>query len=276
MNNYKTSGLFSTPPVVKNIIYINILVFILTYVVFSANEAVITNLFALHYFKSPYFHWWQFISHMFMHAGFDNIYHIIFNMFGLWMFGRVLEGVWGGRRFLIYYMVTGIGAALFYTLVNYFSYSGMEAAISAFANTPTPDLCARLMHKYFEFDFNNNVGFLNEWATDIHNYDYINQANLILHQDYLRVISEPTVGASGAVFGVLLGLAMLFPNTPLFIFFIPIPIKAKWVVLGYGLIELYSGLAQTDSNIAHFAHLGGMLFGFILIKYWGTKRDTFY
>lgn len=273
MSNYRSNSLFDTPPVVKNLLYINILVFFLTYVLFRSNEIEITNLFALHYFKSPYFHWWQFVTHMFMHGGIE---HIFLNMFGLWMFGKVLEGVWGGSRFLIFYMVTGIGAALFYTFVNYLNYSGIESSIIAFTNTPSPDLYANILHKHFASIYGAKAGFIESWKLNLNNPEYAKTAIDNIQQSYLNLISIPTVGASGAVFGILLGFAMLFPNTPLYLFFIPIPIKAKWVVIGYGAVELFSGLLQTDSNIAHFAHLGGMLFAFILIKYWNTQRDTFY
>jgi membrane associated rhomboid family serine protease len=276
MSNFGTGGLTGTPPVVKNLLIINFLIFFLTYVVFGANEKEITNLFALHYFRSDYFHWWQFITHMFMHAGLNQLDHILFNMFGLWMFGRVLEEVWGGKRFLIYYMVTGIGAALFYTFINYLSFSGIETAITAFANTPSPDLYDSIVHKYFGTVYSANIDFINNWRSNTGNPEFANIAISNLKEGYLSLISTPTVGASGAIFGILLGFGMLFPNTPLYLFFIPIPIKAKYVVIGYGAIELFSGLTQTNSNIAHFAHLGGMLFGFILIKYWNTKRNTFY
>ena len=273
MSNFGTSGLTDTPPVVKNLLYINILVFFLTFVLFRNNVDEIENLFALHYFKSDYFHWWQFVTHIFMHGG---ITHIFFNMFGLWMFGRVLEGVWGGLRFFVYYMVTGVGAALFYTFVNYLSYSAIESAITAFANTPSPDLYGSIVQKYFSSAYVANIDFINSWQSNMGNQEFARIAVENLQQGYMSLISTPTIGASGAIFGILLGFAMLFPNTPLYLFFIPIPIKAKYVVIGYGLIELFSGITQTASNIAHFAHLGGMLFGFILIKYWNTKRTTFY
>ncbi len=273
MNNYGTNKLTDTPPVVKNLLAINILVFFLTYFLFAKNEIEIDNLFALHYFKSEYFHWWQLVTHMFMHGG---IMHIFFNMFMLLMFGKVLENVWGGKRFLFYYMVTGIGAALFYTFVNYLSFSNLEAAITAFANTPSPESFAGILHKHFQSAYDANIGFINSWGSNLNDPEYAKQAIASLQQTYVKMINTPTIGASGAVYGVLLGFGVLFPNTPLFLFFIPIPIKAKWVVIGCGVAELFFGLTQSSSDIAHFAHLGGMLFGYILIRYWNTNRTTFY
>lgn len=262
----------STTPVVKNLIIINVLAFLLTYLTTRYQGFLISN-FALFYFESPFFRVHQFVTHMFMHGG---IAHIFFNMFALWMFGKVLESVWGSKRFLFYYMVTGIGAAAFYTLVNYFSYSSIEAAIQAFQNTPSPDVFETILNKYFSGPNAQESTLIGSWVSDINNPMYVKNASAILVDKYFGLINIPTLGASGAVFGILLAFGMLFPNTELMLLFPPIPIKAKWFVLGYGAIELYLGMTQRDSNIAHFAHLGGMLFGFILIKYWNSRRTNFY
>lgn len=275
MINFRSNSLNDTPPVIKNLLIINVLMFILTNLM---NEDNMVSLFGLHYFQSDYFRWWQVITHMFMHGG---ITHIFFNMFALWMFGKVLEQVWGSKRFLFYYMVTGIGAALIHTFVNYLSFSHIQYAITAFGNTPSPELYASILRKYFNSNLNPstltaNMEFISAWAENASNPAYIAAATNNLHSYMTALINIPTVGASGAVFGVLLGFGMLFPNTELMLLFPPIPLKAKWVVIGYGSIELYMGLTQPGSNIAHFAHLGGMLFGFILIKYWNTKRTNFY
>ena len=202
--------------------------------------------------------------------------HIFFNMFGLWMFGRILENVWGSKRFLIYYLVTGLGAAFVQMFVNYLEFSSIQAHIQAFSNTPSVDLYISLLKKYFGFAVNANINFVNEWSNHSVDPGMVNTAISHLNEYMGDLMSIPTVGASGAVFGVLLGFGMLFPNTSLYLFFIPVPIKAKWVVIGYGAIELYQGLTQPGSDIAHFAHLGGMLFGFILIRIWNTRRTDFY
>lgn len=258
----------STPPVVKNLIYINVIMFIATWV-FQSRGIDLSDILGLQYFKSPLFHPYQIVTHMFMHA---NLSHIFFNMFALWMFGKILESVWGSQRFFIYYIITGLGAAAVHTLVNYIHYSQLEAAVVAFTQNPTLGAYKSL---YFDHFQSMGIDQLKVLIFDNSNYSPEKAINLS-YQMYYSVITIPTVGASGAVFGVLLAFGMLFPNTELMLLFPPIPIKAKWFVLGYGAIELISGLQQPGSNIAHFAHLGGMLFGYIMIKYWKTKRSNFY
>ncbi len=235
-----------TPPVVKNLIIINALMFLGTLAVQSAFHLDLNRELGLYYYKSPFFHPYQVITHMFMHGG---ITHIFFNMFALWMFGKVLEQVWGSRRFFIYYMVTGLGAALFNSLVLQIEMSPLLTYISETykIDTFTPEIIDQL--------YNMTDTKAKELAIGM-------------------VI--PTIGASGAVFGLLLAFGMLFPNTQLMLLFPPIPIRAKYFVIGYGLIELYLGITQQGSNIAHFAHLGGMLFGFILLKMWKKDRNLFY
>lgn len=245
MQNFRPS--FQTiPPVVKNLIIINALMLFITYVM-SLKGIDLTDILGLHYIGSPTFKPYQLVTHMFMHGGF---LHLAFNMFALWMFGRVLESVWGPKRFFIFYFVTGLGAALFYSLVNYIEFQYIAARMNP------EDVQSVIEH---------GAAILSQGQ------NYVGSAgklNLILN--------VPTVGASGAVFGILLGFGMLFPNTQLMLLFPPIPIKAKYFVIGYGLIELFSGITNTGGNIAHFAHIGGMLFGFIMIKYWNKSSNHFY
>jgi membrane associated rhomboid family serine protease len=264
----------NTTPVVKNLIYLNVIVYLASWYLDVRFDHLATKYLSLFYFDSPYFQKYQFITYMFMHGG---ISHLFFNMFALWMFGRVLESVWGGQRFLIYYFVTGIGAAVFHTFVNYLHFSHINAALVAFQNTPSPDLFVSILKQHFSsiIDSSDNVLVAN-WIKDASNPLFIQTAMNRLTEHYFYIVSIPTVGASGAVFGVLLAFGMLFPNTELMLLFPPIPIKAKWFVLGYGAVELFLAVTQPGSNIAHFAHLGGMLFGFILIKYWNSKRTNFY
>jgi membrane associated rhomboid family serine protease len=261
-----------TTPVVKNLILMNVVVFIASTVLDRLYGDVVTANLTLFYFKSPLFKPFQYVTHMFMHANFG---HLFFNMFALWMFGKVLESVWGSKRFLIYYMITGMGAAAFYTFVNYLQYSPIESAILAFRNTPSPDLYAEIMRKYFSGE-DSDLSLMTRWISDPQNSTYISQGFQKLVLSYSHLVNIPMLGASGAVFGILLAFGMLFPNTELMLLFLPIPIKAKWFVLGYGAMELFFGLTGIESGVAHFAHLGGMLFGFILIKYWNTKRTNFY
>jgi membrane associated rhomboid family serine protease len=255
----------STTPVVKNLIILNALMMLITFVVKSSFGTDLNDILGLYYFQSPHFHPFQIVTHMFMHGG---LMHIFFNMFALWMFGRVLETVWGGKRFFIFYMVTGIGAAAFYTLVNYFHFAPMIADANAFANTPSPELFAQFIKGHISNPNHAIYDFIADWGKSPNDMNYVGQAVIMVKDAVQAELNIPTVGASGAVYGVLLAFGMLFPNTELMLIFPPIPIKAKWMVIIYGAMELFFGVTGTEAGVAHFAHLGGMLFGFFLIMYW--------
>lgn len=240
------SGQFNNiPPVTRNLLLINVAMFVATMIFGNLFNISLNRVLGLFYFQSPYFGPWQIVTHMFMHGG---LTHIFFNMWALFMFGKTLESVWGGQRFLIYYLATGLGAAFFHSLVIYLQI-GPEIA-----QLKTAYAVDRI-----------NVNLVNEILKPGNPYYSLG-----------RSLITPTVGASGAVYGVLLAFGMLFPNTQLFIIPIPFPIKAKWLVIGFGALELFLGVTQTGGNIAHFAHLGGMIFGFILIKYWNRFTRNFY
>jgi len=246
MQNFRPN-LSSIPPVVKNLIIINVLMLLATYIM-SMQNVDLARVLGLHYIASPKFEPYQIVTHMFMHGGFT---HLLFNMFALWMFGRILESVWGPRRFFIYYFATGLGAAVLHTFVNWIEYQSVVSQMSP---------------EQIDLVLQNGADI---WMQGKNYTDpLMGKLNLILN--------VPTVGASGAVFGVLLGFGMLFPNTQLMLLFPPIPIKAKYFVIGYGVIELYLGLSRPGSNVAHFAHLGGMLFGYLLIRYWNKNTRNFY
>lgn len=236
------------PLVVKNILIINGLFYLAT--ILLQNQGIdLSDYLGLHYWQSEGFMPHQLITYMFMHGGFT---HILFNMFAVWMFGRVLEGVWGQKRFLIYYMATGVGAGLIQLLVAYIRIAGLGDAV-------TPEILDLIMTEGYQITLEGK-NYIDPFLGNLNG-----------------LINGVTVGASGAVFGILLAFGMLFPNTELMLLFPPIPIKAKWFVLGYGALELYSGFANNpNDNVAHFAHLGGMLFGFILIKMWQKDRGHFY
>jgi membrane associated rhomboid family serine protease len=210
---------------------------------------------------------------MFMHGGF---FHLLFNMYALFMFGTVLEQVWGSKKFLIFYLITGVGAALIHTLVNYIEYIPMINSAHAFMNTPSPELFSAFIKEYVNEPNKQIFDFINQWSESPKDTQYINDAIAMVNSHIQHVVDIPTVGASGAVFGILLGFGMLFPNTQLMLLFPPIPLKAKYFVMIYGGIEMYLAFKQPGSQIAHFAHLGGMLFGFILIKLWDKDRQNFY
>ena len=260
------------PPVVKNLIIINVLLMIATWVLGNMNIDLVEYL-GLHYPGSDKFRLHQIFTHMFMHGG---LTHIFFNMFALFMFGRVLESVWGPRRFLIYYLVTGLGAAVLHTFVNYLDISSMQRALEAFVNTPSPGLLDEFVKKHLSQPSVQVIDFINSWYNSPENGSFVGEGQRLMEQIIRFNMDIPTVGASGAVFGILLAFGMLFPNTQLMLIFPPIPIKAKYFVIGYGVVELYLGITQPGSNIAHFAHLGGMLFGFFLIKYWNKTTKHFY
>ncbi|MCK9206594.1 MAG: rhomboid family intramembrane serine protease [Salinivirgaceae bacterium] len=273
MQPYRAPIFGNLPLVIKNLLILNVLVF-------AADNILpliginITHLLALHNVQSEYFKPFQFVTHMFMHG---DVFHIFFNMFALYMFGRVLEVVWGPKRFLIYYFVTGLGAAALHSFVSYLGLADIREAANAFANTPSPEVFMTFVR---EFVPNANASlneFINSYSMQPNNPLYINEATQFVHTVYEAKINIPTVGASGAVFGVLLAFGMLFPNTQLMLLFPPIPIKAKYFVIIYGAIELFAAvMQQPGDNVAHFAHLGGMLFGFILIKYWNSKGYSNY
>lgn len=247
MNGYGR-GFSALPPVVKNLIIINILLLVITWTAQSVLGYDLTSVLGLYFPKSEMFRPFQILTHMFMHAG---IWHLFFNMFALYMFGGILENVWGPKRFFIYYMVCGLGAALVHESVIAVQYYKV-------VNTISPDQLQLVLA--------DGAAVLNEGK------QYADTAMKNLQM----IMNVPTVGASGAIFGVLLAFGVLFPNTQLMLLFPPIPVKAKYFVLGYGAIELYMAVTQPGSNIAHAAHLGGMLFGYILIRYWRKTSKTLY
>lgn len=232
------------PVVTKNLLAINVVMF-LALIVADKNGIDLNNILGLHFYMSEEFHPYQLVTYMFMHGGFS---HLFFNMFALFMFGRTLEYVWGPKRFLIFYIVAGVGAAFVQELVGAFRYYNLIEGIDA-------DMLAIV--------FEEGAAALREGKNFI--IPKLAELNLVLNSQ--------TVGASGAVYAILLGFGMLFPNERMFIFPIPFPIKAKYFVIGYALIELYMGTMGTPDGVAHFAHLGGMLFGFFLIKLWRNKGE---
>lgn len=280
---YRPLGETETPMVVKNLLIINVLFFLAKLTL----NVDMDHIFGLHFPTAPNFRVWQPITYLFMHA---DITHIFFNMFGLWMFGRQLENYWGPKRFLIYYLITGIGAAVIHYLVLYFTVlAPMLELTTAVTDTPSLATFDALMAQYkadvSNFAYSTNqITFINEQLATLNTQPGNTQALSALatfaadFRDYYLNMGTVVVGASGALFGILLAFGMLFPNTPLMLLFFPVPIKAKYIVIGYGVIELFSGLRNSPTdNVAHFAHLGGMLFGFILIKYWNnTLRNRMY
>jgi membrane associated rhomboid family serine protease len=216
------------PTAVKNIIIINVLVMVMM----ALNETFMLEKFALFYPTSPFFHWWQPMTHMFLHGGFG---HLFFNMYALFIFGSVLERVWGVKKFLLFYFVTGIGAAAVHIGVQWIQ---MQAYMNAAA-----------------------------------------EGSMAAIQSIHALKMTPTVGASGAIYGVLMGYAMLYPDSVLTLLFPPVSLKAKWFVIIYGVLELLLGVTGSFANVAHFAHLGGMFWGWLLLIWWrhqARKHNNYY
>jgi membrane associated rhomboid family serine protease len=273
MNNqqYSPSGFTLLPPVVKNLLIINGLFFLATISLESAFKIDLVKTLGLYYFHSELFRPYQFVSYMFLHA---DVQHIIYNMFALWMFGYLLENVWGSKRFLTYYLLTGIGAAIVQTIVMYWSLSSIDSAAIAYSQAPSFSAFAEFVKDHFPQYYQNEGtirNFISTWSVTPSNPVYLNQSLDYVDQLIKLRMDIPTIGASGAVYGILFAFGWMFPNMLVYIYFL-FPIKAKWIVIFYGAIELFSGISNNPTdNVAHFAHLGGMLFGFFLIYYWKRK-----
>lgn len=228
--NFRNSIFGDLPPVTKNLLIINALFLLASYTLGSKGIVDINEYLGLHYWEAKSFNPAQVITYMFLHAGF---LHFFFNMFALWMFGKVVEQLLGSKKFLFFYIVCGIGAAIVQEATWTYEISGIVSQFEQLNGKVTPEMIAQ------------ESQFMNQFIT---------------------------IGASGSIFGVLLAFGMLLPNIPLYIMFIPIPIKAKYCIIGYAVIELFMGVANTSGdNVAHYAHLGGMLFGLILLLYWKKK-----
>jgi membrane associated rhomboid family serine protease len=242
MNNYKPSFLNSIPPITKNLIAINLIMWLATLVLPNFFErwglnVDLTDILGMHYWLSDKFSLAQLITYMFLHGGFN---HIFFNMFALYMFGGALEQFWGTKRFLIYYLITGIGAGIVQQLFWTVEFQSTLSAVNAAIANSTID------------------------------------APSLIEQKRAFLDMPITIGASGSVFGLLLAFGWLFPEARLMLLFFPVPIKARIFVLIYGVVELTLGVAQfSGDNTAHFAHLGGMLFGAILILIWKKKNKLY-
>lgn len=241
-DDYGRGGFMSNvPAAVKNIIIINVVIMVASYF----REAMMIEKFALWFPASPFFEWWQPVTHLFMHGGF---FHLFFNMYTLFIFGSVLERVWGPKKFLVFYFITGLGAALVHMGVQWMEYSSALKAVGL------------------------SIGDASAQAVDI--ADQI-KAGAERIPSWSATLFTPTVGASGAIYGVLMGYTMLYPNSIMRLIFPPVALKAKWFVLIFAGLELLLGMSMPGSGIAHFAHLGGLIFGFALIMYWKKTHQLY-
>jgi membrane associated rhomboid family serine protease len=297
MNEFRPQALQALPIVVKNIIIINVIVFFAT-IVLGTKGIDLGDYLALHSFNSVdadgghLFRPWQLISHLFMHGG--NMFgtnvdyeggfmHLFGNMFGLWMFGSILEQQWGAKRFLNFYIICGIGAGLAHLLILNYEHSIVINAIEEYVKAPTWDMYNALLNK--NISTQNGYSGIDQlmqlrqaWSNDPSKTLFATESVHLLKDGYLKsVVNETSVGASGAIYGILGAFAYLFPNTYLYIYFL-FPVKVKYAIALYAIYELYSGIGHSaGDNIAHFAHLGGMVVGLLIVIFWNkTNRKTFY
>ena len=260
-------------PIVKNLLIANIgIYFISSFLKLNINEFLsLRNLHSEHFLPFQYF------TYMFLHG---STWHLISNMFGLFIFGPLLEQFWGSKRFLIFYLATGIGAGVLYSGINYLETNGLANSIEEYNQNPTPAEFKYIMEKKANYPV-SQIAELNSFIYDFNDnptdQGYIDESKRVLQEVLYFKSNSQMVGASGAIFGILLAFGMLFPNTTLMLLFPPIPIKAKYFVAIYGFIELYAGIQRAaGDNVAHFAHLSGMLVAFILLKIWQNDRKKFF
>ncbi|GBL34481.1 hypothetical protein EMGBS15_00760 [Filimonas sp.] len=288
--DFRPSRFEILPAVVKNLLILNGLLFLAT-IVMGKQGIDLTEFLALHHWSSEQFRWWQLVTHLFMHgdvgapgANYEaGFMHLFSNMFALWMFGSILENTLGPIRFLYFYLICGVGASLLHLGVVTWQLQGVQDVVSQFNHPITLEQFSAYLNDH-HYSRNTQFGAIlfdikQQWMmAGSNNTSFIQSIHEGL-QKYLTMQKDiPTVGASGAVFGILFAFGYLFPNTELYLYFIPIPIKAKYFVAFYAIFELYAGVRNNGSdNIAHFAHLGGMLVAFIIIKIWNkTNRKSLY
>ncbi len=257
-------------PVVKNLLIINVGLLIVSRFIFPQ----LSQWFALYYIHSPYFQPFQFLTYMFMHADF---WHLFGNMFGLLIFGPLLEQFLGPKKLLILWMVCGVGSGVLYSGYTTYRMNNLEEKVLMFQNNPDPDSFNKLVLENRGFFQRSVFDFVDDYSRNPDDPNKISQAKQTLDAILDIQGNVPMVGASGALFGVLIAFAMLFPNTQLFLLFPPIPIKAKYMVLFYSLYTIYNVFVNNPlDNVAHFAHLSGLVIGGVLIYFWKKDRNSFY
>ncbi len=276
---YRPQGFNLLPEVTKNLLIINGIFFLATIVLQNRFDIDLNDILGLHYWGAEKFRPYQFVTYMFLHGNFQ---HILLNMFALWMFGYAVENYWGAKRFLIYYLVCGLGAAFTHYAIFFFESREALSAFDAFLLNPNEPALQSLIER---FSVNSPASFIRtkdfidtyNQKFAINQTDALSYAQIFVQQLRADYLNEPVVvGASGAVFGLLLAFGVLFPNAVIYLYFF-LPLKAKYFVIIYGAFELFSGIANSGmDNVAHFAHLGGMLFGFLLIRYWRKRPPDNY
>jgi len=262
------------PDVTKNLLLINVLLFVVSLFLAQSGSGL-ENLLEAHYLNSTFFEPYQAVTHMFMHSLTDP-FHIIFNMFLLVSFGGHLERIWGSKRYFIYYISCGLGAFILYNVIGVWEIMELQGQLTA-AGNDVESINNFIREGKLIYRDGPGIGFNEKYYTQL-----IDQGDLVIKSmatqevffDYLKLNMSSLVGASGAVFGLLAGFAMLFPNTELQLLFIPVPIKAKYLIGAYLLFEVYSSIYNSNDHIAHLAHVGGAIVGIIFILFWRKKDKT--
>ena len=261
-------------PIVKNLLVLNIAVFFFTGPLADAIGIAPYEYLALREIGSEYFFPLQYFSYMFMHGGFQ---HLLFNMIALFFFGPLLEQFLGQKRFLILYIVSGLGAGIIHSGISYYEYSQEKASLQTYMTNPTPEgFEMHIKDHYGKYMYLNLYDFIESYSSNPEVTEYKKQSISVL-----KSLNDPDkgrmVGASGAIMGLLLAFALMFPNTELYLLFIPFPVKAKYMVGFYILMDIF-GAIQNDpgDTVAHYAHLGGAFVGFVIVEFWKRQRNRFY
>jgi membrane associated rhomboid family serine protease len=280
MTDFRPQRFNILPVVVKNILILNGLMFLASIVCALKFNVDLVQYLGLFFPASEYFQPYQFVTHMFMHAyinpatGQIYLLHIFSNMFALWMFGSVLENIWGPKRFFIFYFSCGLGGALMHLGVTGWQVYRIQAAVADYQSHPGIAEFATLSAKYDHLlNMKNIQQFIDTWKAHPDDASFVSQS-IAYAQSFPGFLSDiPIVGASGAVFGVLIAFGMSFPNTYLYLYFL-VPVKAKYFVIFYALFELFAGFRGAQDDVAHFAHIGGALIGFLIVKFWNKNRRS--
>ena len=275
MTEFRPSRFEILPTVVKNLLIINVLFFLAQNTIGAAGSSFnMLDVLALHHVKSPLFQPWQLVTHRFLHG---NFMHLFGNMFALWMFGSILENVWGPKRFLTFYFLCGIGAALLHLAFLWYDYNDLLNAFLTLKMQPSPEKIVSFYNTYGLTEDPSANSLLRLYLADPGDSNNVQQVVNYISGATYNVISRPTLGASGAVFGVLAAFVYLFPNTYIYLYFF-VPVKAKWMGLFYFGYEIVMALQNSaGDNVARWAHIGGGVVGFLLVITWNKrKRKTFY
>lgn len=268
--------MFRFTPVVKNLLIANVVIFILGYLLYSQTGLDVNRFLALHYFESPLFQPWQFVTYMFLHAG---INHIFGNMIGLIVFGTWLEDIWGPKRFFQYYIITGIGAGILFMGVDYIEKSSIKSDIEEWQADPNPTDFELLVVDHFQIYYQRDPVYAEieeRYYENPDNPQIERQAAAYLNNLYNRSLNVPMLGASGAIFGILLAAGLLFPYRRIMLLIPPIPMRARILVILYGAYTVYAAFQRSpDDSVAHIAHLGGMVVGYVLLKIWNEDQNRY-